>query len=78
MSLRPAQGDEKRVLFSNYGLGKRRPPLCHLDRSAAYWRDLRFSGRFLEMFFDRAQRSGEICGPFTRHSFTLSLHRLEL
>src|ERR1700691_3770833 len=22
--------------------GKRRPPLCHLDRSAAQWRDLRF------------------------------------
>jgi hypothetical protein len=26
-------------------------PLCHLDRSAA-WRDLRFSGPFLEMFFN--------------------------
>jgi hypothetical protein len=24
--------------------------LCHLDRSAAQWRDLRFSGPFLEMF----------------------------
>ena len=34
--------------------GRHRPPLCHLDRSAAQWRDLRFSGPFLEMFFDRA------------------------
>ena len=32
-------------------LWKHRPPLCHLDRSAAQWRDLRFSGPFLEMFF---------------------------
>jgi hypothetical protein len=30
-----SQGDEKRVLFSNYCCWKRRPPLCHLDRSAA-------------------------------------------
>jgi hypothetical protein len=29
------QADEKRLLFSDYSLGKRRPPLCHLDRSAA-------------------------------------------
>ena len=29
---------------------KHHPPLCHLDRSAAQWRDLRFSGPFLEMF----------------------------
>jgi hypothetical protein len=35
---------------------------CHPDRSAAQWRDLRFSGPFVEMFFERAQRSGEICG----------------
>src|SRR3984885_4687794 len=32
MGLRPTQGDEKRVLFSNYCCWKRRPPLCHLDR----------------------------------------------
>src|SRR5580704_499001 len=32
MGLRPAEGDEKRVLFSNYTQWKRRPPLCHLDR----------------------------------------------
>jgi hypothetical protein len=30
----PAQGDEKR-LSSNYPRWKRRPSLCHLDRSAA-------------------------------------------
>jgi hypothetical protein len=35
MGQRPTQGDEKRVLFSNYCCWKRRPPLCHLDRSAA-------------------------------------------
>ena len=33
--------DDNRLLFSNYCLGKRRPSLCHLDRSAAQWRDLR-------------------------------------
>ena len=54
MGLWPTQGDEKRLLFSNYSPWKRRPTLCHLDRSAAQWRDLRFSGPFLEMFFDRA------------------------
>ena len=49
MGLRPTQGDEKWVLFSNHTQWKRRPPLCHLDRSEAQWRDLRFSGPFLEM-----------------------------
>src|SRR5277367_3869848 len=47
----PTQGDEKRLLFINYCPWKHRPPLCHLDRSAAKWRDLRFSGPSLEMFF---------------------------
>ena len=48
MGLRPTQGDEKRVLFSNYCCWKRRPPLCHLDRSSegAEWRDLRFQRTF--------------------------------
>src|SRR5580698_730289 len=46
MDLRPTQGDEKRVLFSNYCRWKRRPPLCHLDRSAAQWRDLRSQRSF--------------------------------
>jgi hypothetical protein len=31
---------------------KRRPPLCHPDRSVAKWRDLQFSGPLVEMFFD--------------------------
>jgi hypothetical protein len=53
MGFRPTQGDEKRLLFSNYSLWKRLSPLCHLDRSAAQWRDLRFHGPFLGMFFDR-------------------------
>jgi len=44
------------------GFWKRDLPPCHPDRSAAQWRDLRFDGSFLEMFFDRAKRSGEICG----------------
>ena len=67
MGLRSTQGDEKRLLFSNYSPWKHRPPLCHLDRSAAKWRDLRFSGPFLGMFFDRAYPAAEWCG--TIHSF---------
>jgi hypothetical protein len=39
---------------------------CHPDRSEAERRDLRFRGPFVEMFFDRAQRSGETCGFFVR------------
>src|ERR1700727_2578505 len=41
----PAQGDEK-GFSSNYCCWKRRPPLCHLDRSAAQWRDLRCQRSF--------------------------------
>ena len=70
MGLRPTQGDEKRLLSTNDSAWKHRPPLCHLDRSAAQWRDLRFSGPFLEMFFDRvypdfllrAARDDHVCG----------------
>src|SRR5580658_6098047 len=50
MGFGPTQGDEKRLLFSNYSHWKDRPPLCYLDRSVAQWRDLRFSGPFLGMF----------------------------
>jgi hypothetical protein len=66
------------VLISYYSPRKHRPPLCHLDRSAAQWRDLRFDGPSLGMFCSattlpgstallfvistEAQRSGEICG----------------
>src|ERR1700735_778619 len=46
MALRLTQGDEKWVLFINYCCWKRRPPLCHLDRSAAKWRDLRCQRSF--------------------------------
>ena len=34
------KGYEKPLLFGNYSPWKRRPPLCHLDRSAAQWRDV--------------------------------------
>jgi hypothetical protein len=40
------------------------PLPCHPDRSEAERRDLRFRRPFVEMFFDRAQRIGEICGFF--------------
>jgi hypothetical protein len=33
--LGPTQDDEKRFLFGHHSPGKHRPPLCHLDRSAA-------------------------------------------
>src|ERR1700729_3258383 len=43
----------KRVLFSNDCCWKRRPPLCHLDRSSegAQWRDLRCQRLFLGNVF---------------------------
>jgi hypothetical protein len=62
MASRPAQEDEKRLLFSNCAPWKRRSPLCHLDRSEAKWRDLRFSGPLLDMFFDRGVM-GECAHP---------------
>jgi hypothetical protein len=37
---RPTQGDEKRLLPEAALPWERRPHLCHLDRSAAQWRDL--------------------------------------
>jgi hypothetical protein len=45
---------------------------CHPDRSEAERRDLRFRGPFVEMFYDSAYRSGEICGFF----FLFSRRRL--
>jgi hypothetical protein len=51
MGLRPTQGDEKRLLFSNYSPWKRHLSACHPERSAAQWRDLRFSGSFVESVF---------------------------
>jgi len=52
MSLWPTHADENQLPFGNYSPWKHRPPLCHPDRSVAQWRDLRFGGSFLEMFFD--------------------------
>jgi hypothetical protein len=40
MGLRPTQGNEKRLLSGNRSPWKRHRALCHLDRSAAKWRDL--------------------------------------
>jgi hypothetical protein len=54
MGLRLTQGDARGLLSSNHFPWKRRPPLCHPDRSAAQWRDLQFYGPILEMFFDSA------------------------
>jgi hypothetical protein len=55
----PTQGDEKHLLSINRSPRKRRPPLCHPERSrepalSEVEGDLRFRGPFLEMFFDRA------------------------
>jgi hypothetical protein len=36
----------------------------HRKSGEAERRDLRFREPFVEMFFDRAQRSGETCGIF--------------
>jgi hypothetical protein len=63
MGLWPTRGDEKRLLLSNRCRWAHHPSLCHLDRSVAQWRDLRFSGPFLEMFFDRAFRPVKLSSP---------------
>ena len=55
---RPTQVDEQRLPFINYPPWKHRTPLCHLDRSVAQWRDLRFSGAILEMFFRQSGVEG--------------------
>jgi hypothetical protein len=39
-AIRPTQGSCTRLLLSNFSLWKRPSSLCHLDRSAAKWRDL--------------------------------------
>src|ERR1700677_3947766 len=53
LSSRPERSVVERSALpsSSYSPRKCNPPLCHLDRSAAQWRDLRFIGPFLEMFF---------------------------
>jgi hypothetical protein len=78
MGLRPTRGDEKRF-SSNYPRWKPCPPLRSSE--GAEWRDLRSSGPFLGMFFDRAQRSGEICsfsGPFLEMVLFPQNFRLEV
>src|SRR6202789_2936508 len=67
----PTQGDEKRLLFGNYCPWKHHPPLCHLDRSAAQWRDLRSSGPFLEIVF-RHRSYGPACPPKAMESGSCS------
>src|ERR1700744_1883511 len=62
MGQRPTQGDERRVLSSNYRCWKRRPPLCHLDRSAAEWRDLRCQRSFPRNVF-RPEKSWAFSPP---------------
>ena len=45
MGLRPTQGDENRVEEGSVGNDTF---LCHLDRSGAEWRDLRFQRSTLD------------------------------
>jgi hypothetical protein len=54
MGLRPTQADEKRLPFSSHCPWRDHPPLSHLHRSVAQWRDLRSTGPSLGMLFDRA------------------------
>ena len=66
------------VPFSNYSPWKHRPLLCHLDRSVAQWRDLRSSGPFLELFFDRAVSDNcRFVPPACTISKNMRLHRIE-
>jgi hypothetical protein len=44
--LQRTNDDATRLLFNNYRPWKRLTSLCHLDRSAAKWRDLRFQRTF--------------------------------
>jgi hypothetical protein len=62
MGLWPTQADEKQLSFSNYSPRERPSSLCHLDRSAAQWRDLCVDAFSWTCFSTEAQRSGEICG----------------
>ena len=50
---------------------KHRPPLCHLDRSAAKWRDLCVDALSWECF-STAERSGGTCGFLFGYSQPLS------
>ena len=53
----------KRVLFSNCCCRKPRPPLCHLDRSAAEWRYLRCQRPFPGNVFRQSGLHPLSCRP---------------
>ena len=53
------------VMFSNHYSRKRNPPLCHIDRSAAQWRDLRFRGSLAENKNKQQDLSGWPKGQLT-------------
>src|ERR1700727_1633552 len=61
-----------RVLFSNYSCRKRGPPLCHLDRSAAYWRDLRFQRSLLGTMFSTGSCSATTVAGSAALPFVIS------
>src|SRR5580698_3484089 len=44
-----------RLLFGDYCPWKRRPSLCHLDRSKAQWTDLRFQWSLLGNVFRQSE-----------------------
>ena len=57
LSSRPKRGVVERsavCLSLTAATGYYGPTLCHLDRSEAQWRDLRFTGPLMEMFFLRS------------------------
>ena len=62
MGLRVNQGDEKRLLSSSRSLWKRRPLLCHPERSRGI---CSFRGPLLDMLSDRVQREISIRGFVT-------------
>jgi hypothetical protein len=66
MGLGPTQGDEKTPSLQQ---PLSTEPLTSPLSSRAKPRDLQFRGPFVEMFFDIAERSGEICGPFVEMFF---------
>src|ERR1700733_6823725 len=56
--------DNKFILETTLSVPKQ---TCHLDRSVAKWRDLRFGGPLLEMFFN-TPRKGVILSEAPRRS----------
>jgi hypothetical protein len=67
MGLRPAQGDEKCFCSATTLNGSAALPFVISTEAQRSGEICGVSGPFLEMFFDRAQRSGEIRGqPFPK------------